>query len=86
MRGDTGPANHASGVTLAPYYTVLTDAGGLCRNGSAQHLEQPDRHQSVLQRLTDSPEFAASGWDVPPGIADATVPNPIFTLYAGSDG
>ena len=26
------------------------------------------------------PEFGASGWQVPPGIADATVPNPIFNL------
>src|SRR6202030_2941206 len=28
------------------------------------------------------PEFAASGWAVPPGISDATVPNPIFSLTA----
>ena len=26
------------------------------------------------------PEFGASGWAVPPGISDATVPNPIFNL------
>jgi hypothetical protein len=26
------------------------------------------------------PEFKSGGWNVPPGIADATVPNPIFSL------
>ena len=26
------------------------------------------------------PELASAGWQVPPGIADATVPNPPFTL------
>ena len=80
VRGDTGPANHASGVTLAPYYTVLTDAGDY--GAAAQHntLSNPTVISQYCDGSRTPPEFAASGWDVPPGIADATVPNPIFTL------
>ncbi|HEY0745101.1 MAG TPA: choice-of-anchor D domain-containing protein [Steroidobacteraceae bacterium] len=82
VRGDTGPADHGSGVKLSPLYSVLTDA-----------VDYPNENNTganptvLLQYCNGSrvpPEAAASangaGWDVPPGIADATVPNPIFNL------
>ena len=54
VRGDTGPSNHASGVTLAPMYSVLTRRRGLLRRRIAQHRVQPELRQPVLQRLADS--------------------------------
>ena len=33
VRGDTGPANHGSGVTLAPTYSVIIDATGSPADG-----------------------------------------------------
>ena len=80
VRGDTGPANHGSGVTLAPYYTVLTDAGDYAAAAEHNTLKNPTVISQYCDGSRTPPEFAASGWDVPPGIADATVPNPIFTL------
>ncbi|HEY4971522.1 MAG TPA: choice-of-anchor D domain-containing protein, partial [Steroidobacteraceae bacterium] len=78
VRGDSAPAKHESGVTLAPSYTVLTDAAdypGLSNTAS---------NPTVLSQYCDGsrtpPEYGSSGWDVPPGITDATVPNPIFSL------
>jgi hypothetical protein len=80
VRGDTGPANHASRVTLAPYYTVLTDAADYA--GATQHntATNPTVVSQYCNGSRVPPESGASGWDVPPGIADATVPNPIFSL------
>ncbi len=81
VRGDTGPSNHASGVTLAPTYSVLTDAGGLCHRQPAQQRSQPGR---LSASTATAREFRRSlgtmGYQVPPGISDATVPNPIFNL------
>jgi hypothetical protein len=78
VRGDTGPSNHGSGVTLAPTYTVLTDAGDY--PGLHNTVSNPTVISQYCNGSRTPPEFGASGWDVPPGIADATVPNPIFTL------
>ena len=76
-RGDTGPTNHASGVTLAPSYSVLTDITGYSGNNTAAN-------PTVLRQYCDGarvpPENGGLGYNVPPGIADATVPNPIFNL------
>jgi hypothetical protein len=77
-RGDTGPSNHGSGVTLAPRYSVLTDAtdySGLNNSGS-----NPTVFSQYCNGSRVPPEFMSSGWQVPPGITDATVPNPIFNL------
>ena len=78
VRGDTGPSNHSSLYTLAPTYSVLTDATdypGLHNTGA-----NPDVAQQYCNGSRIPPELGASGWQVPPGIADATVPNPPFTL------
>ncbi len=80
VRGDTGPANHGSGVTLTPTYTVLTDAGDY----SAAALHNTSANPTVASQYCNGsrvpPENGGLGYVVPPGIADATVPNPIFNL------
>jgi Abnormal spindle-like microcephaly-assoc'd, ASPM-SPD-2-Hydin/Bacterial Ig domain len=77
-RGDTGPANHASGITLAPTYSVLTDASDY--PGRNNIGSNPDFMSQYCDGSRTAPEFGSAGWAVPPGIADATVPNPAFNL------
>jgi hypothetical protein len=78
VRGDNGPTNHGSGVTLAPMYSVLTDATDY--PGLHNNANSPNFASQYCNGARTPPEFGASGWAVPPGIADATVPNPIFNL------
>jgi hypothetical protein len=80
VRGDTGPANHAT-VTILPSYSVLTTlAGGY--GGAALHntAGNPQFVHQYCDGSRQPPEFGQTGWAVPPGISDATVPNPIFNL------
>ncbi|MGC1451125.1 MAG: choice-of-anchor D domain-containing protein [Candidatus Sulfotelmatobacter sp.] len=83
VRGDTGPTNHGSGVTLAPIYSVITSLGSTT-DYSATGLHNTASSPNFASQYCDGsrtpPEFGASGWAVPPGIADATVPNPYFNL------
>ncbi len=79
VRGDTGPGNHGSGVTLAPTYSVLTnalEAGTGTNNLSAN----PNLVSQYCDGARVPPEYAKGNYNVPPGISDATVPNPIFNL------
>jgi hypothetical protein len=80
VRGDTGPANHASKVTLAPTYSVITDAADY----AAASLHNTGKNPTVLSQYCNGsrvpPENGGLGYNVPAGIADATVPNPIFSL------
>ncbi|HYM06235.1 MAG TPA: hypothetical protein VEU11_06710 [Terriglobales bacterium] len=80
VRGDTGPTNHGSTVTLAPSYSALSNITGY--NGAAQHntASSPSFLSQYCDGSRQPPEFGQTGWDVPPGISDATVPNPIFNL------
>ena len=81
VRGDTGPSNHHSGYTLAPVYSILTDAttdyGLASLHNSAAN---PTVVSEYCNGARNPPEFASGGFNVPPGISDATVPNPIFSL------
>ena len=77
VRGDTGPTNHASGTTLNPTWSVLTSTQGYAASNTAA---DPNFVSQYCDGARTPPEFAASGWSVPPGIADATVPNPVFNL------
>jgi hypothetical protein len=78
VRGDTGPANHNGGATLNPTYSVLSPSA---TGYSATNI---NTNPSFMKQYCDGsrtpPESGASGWQVPPGISDATVPNPIFNL------
>jgi hypothetical protein len=83
VRGDTGPTNHGSGLTLAPTYSVLTSLGAAA-DYSAGALHNTASNPTVISQYCNGsrtpPEFKSLGYQVPPGIADATVPNPIFNL------
>jgi hypothetical protein len=79
VRGDTGPANHSSGVTLTASDSVLT-SGGSSVIGSGNSAGNPNLISQYCDGSRTPPEFGASGWQVPPGISDAIVPNPIFNL------
>ena len=81
VRGDTGPSNHVSAaLTLAPSYSVLTDVADY----SAATLHNSGANPTVLSQYCNGsrvpPELGSMGYQVPPGISDATVPNPIFNL------
>ncbi len=83
VRGDTGPENHASGVTLAPTYSVLTDVSSASGYSGAT-LHNTGANPTVLSQYCNGsrvpPENGGLGYQVPPGISDASVPNPIFNL------
>jgi len=83
VRGDTGPANHASTVTLAPQASILTSIAGYPGGATGFRANLASNPAVVSQYCNGSrvpPEFGGLGWQVPPGISDATVPNPIFNL------
>jgi len=83
VRGDTGPTDHtgSSGTPLTVRWSVLTSvAGGY--NGAA--LFNTASNPLVVSQYCNGsrvpPELGSMGYQVPPGISDATVPNPIFNL------
>jgi len=85
-RGDTGPGNHNSGITLPITYSDTTTASA----GTGNIASNPSVTQQYCNGSRIPPEYAlvcppgtgcsAMGYQVPPGISDATVPNPIFNL------
>ena len=87
VRGDTGPSNHASGYTLNPTYSVLTDVADYSA-GSAHNIgSNPNVVSQYCNGGRVPPEcttatgcVSSTGWAVPPGIADALSPNPVFSL------
>jgi hypothetical protein len=78
VRGDTGPGNHGSGVTLAPTYSILTSTAGY--PGTGNTASNPTVVHEYCNGSRVPPELGTMGYQVPPGISDATVPNPIFDL------
>jgi hypothetical protein len=85
VRGDMGPTNHGSGFTLNPISSVLTDITGYNNvfptTTSAHNIaSNPMMVSQYCNGSRVPPEFGGMGYQVPPGIADATVPNPIFNL------
>jgi Bacterial cadherin-like domain len=78
VAGDTAANNHASGFTLNPTYSILTDAsdytGGNNLGGNPQVISQYCNGARV------PPEAGGNGIRVPAGIADAVIPNPLFSL------
>jgi hypothetical protein len=77
VRGDTGPTNHASTVTLNPTFSVMTNITGYSATNT---LANPTLLVQYCNGSRIPPELGTAGYQVPPGIADATVPNPIFSL------
>jgi hypothetical protein len=77
VRGDTGPANHGGGTTLNPTNSIITSTAGYAASNATT---PPAYVRAYCDGARQPPESGASGWNVPSGISDATVPNPIFNL------
>jgi hypothetical protein len=85
VRGDLTQKGHESGFTLSPVWSVITDAGDYTTpKGStlAAHNSgvNPEAVSQYCNGSRTPPENGGLGYQVPPGISDATVPNPIFSL------
>jgi hypothetical protein len=76
--GDTGPANHDSGLRLSPQYSILTDAADY--PGRNNLGTNPAFISQYCNGSRVPPEGGGIGFSVPPGIADAVIPNPLFGL------
>jgi hypothetical protein len=83
VRGDTGPTDHSGGLTLVPEASFLTSIAGYPGGGTGFQVNSASNPTVLSQYCNGSrtpPEFKSLGYQVPPGISDATVPNPIFNL------
>jgi hypothetical protein len=80
VRGDTGPTNHASTFTLNPTYSVLTDVTSYGTAAAHNTAGNPTFLTQYCNGSRVPPELGTMGYLVPPGISDATVPNPVFSL------
>jgi hypothetical protein len=76
VRGDSSPTNHPT-ITLAPTYSVIS-------SGTYTGVGNTSNPATVVAQYCNGsrvpPEFHTMGYQVPPGISDATVPNPLFNL------
>jgi uncharacterized repeat protein (TIGR01451 family) len=83
VRGDSGPSNHASGVTLQPLASVITS--GYTGNAVwANSNTDPTVKSQYCNGSRIPPEFGGTGYQVPPGTNEGNVPVPIFSLTAGA--
>ena len=79
VRGDTSPTGGNSlNVRLGPQYSVLTDAADY--PGGNNSGSNPTVVSQYCNGSRVPPELGSMGYQVPAGISDATVPNPIFNL------
>jgi hypothetical protein len=89
VRGDTDPNTPSTlGIRLAPLWSVLSPGVNGYPNNNL--TIDPELQSQYCVGSRQPPEACASaaggnnnggcGWAVPPGIADATVPNPLFNL------
>jgi len=82
-RGDTSPTNHSgTGFTLAPANSILTSNAGY--PGNLQSSANPGLISVYCNGARVPPENGGMGYNVPPGMADATLPNPVFSLTASA--
>jgi hypothetical protein len=77
VMGDMGATTHDSGYTLNPMYSVLTDTADY--DGSNQGGD-PAVTSQYCNGSRRPPEVGGNGIQVPPGISDAVIPNPLFSL------
>jgi len=86
VRGDTGPGNHGGGGSLHPTNSVLTSlTGGYTGHGNSTTTPPVVRQYCNGSRVPPECGLAngcggPKGFGVPPGIADALTPNPVFSL------
>jgi hypothetical protein len=77
VRGDTAPGSAGAGnPRLSPVFSFLSSGG----YGGSNSTSDPAVTTSYCNGSRIPPEFQNGGWQVPPGISDATVPNPVFNL------
>jgi hypothetical protein len=77
VRGDSGPTNHGSGYTLNPLDSILTNTTGYSNTNANV---DPKVVSQYCNGSRVPPEAGGLGYQVPAGVSDATVPNPIFSL------
>ncbi len=80
IRGDTAPNNHNSGFMLSPANSILTSFSGAYSGNGNIAPTSPGVVSQYCNGARVPPENGGLGYDVPPGIADATLPNPVFNL------
>ena len=85
VRGDTAPNNHNSGFRLSPTYSLLDDPadypGGSNLGVNPSIVSQYCNGSRVPPTCTVADGCGGpSGYGVPPGIVDASSPNPVFSL------
>ena len=78
VAGDTAANSHDSGYTLNPTYSILTDASDYPAQNNRGGNPRVVSQYCNGSRLP--PEAGGNGIQVPPGIADAVLPNPLFSL------
>jgi len=77
--GSSVPAN--TGFKLSPQYSILTNGNAYGPFGTTHNLAgNPLVAQQYCNGARTPPEDGGSGYAVPPGISDATLPNPVFNL------
>jgi hypothetical protein len=80
VRGDLSPTTHESTVTLNPTYSFMTNITGYAAAAQHNNAANPTLVSLYCNGSRIPPEFGGTGFQVPPGISDATVPNPVFSL------
>ncbi|WP_185735470.1 Ig-like domain-containing protein [Burkholderia sp. Bp9090] len=80
IRGDTGPTNHNSGFTLHPVNSILTSFSGSYAGNGNLAPSDPAFVNKYCNGSRVPPENGGLGYNVAPGISDATLPNPVFNL------
>jgi hypothetical protein len=80
VRGDLTLTGHESGYTIGTHQTMTTSGGGR-NNGNNVFVSQYCNGSRVPPECSVSDGCGGpSGYGVPPGIADSTAPNPVFSL------
>ncbi len=83
VRGDKTVTGHESGYKLNPIYSVLDDTGYAASNMTSNPsiTSQYCNGSRVPPTCTTADGCGGpSGYGVPPGIVDASAPNPVFSL------
>jgi hypothetical protein len=86
VRGDTGPTNHGGGYTLNPLHGALTSSNGYSATNLTANPNVVSQYCNGSRVPPEATCISAAGqtvtcgWQVPPGISDAVVPNPVFSL------
>ncbi|MFM0228918.1 choice-of-anchor Q domain-containing protein [Paraburkholderia sediminicola] len=76
--GDTSAGSRQAGMSMSPRFSILTDAGDY--PGANNSASSPAVVSQYCNGARVPPEGGGNGFAVPPGVADAVLPNPLFSL------